>query len=274
MKNLFDLTSKIGVITGGAGMLGLQHARALLQQGCAIKLWDIDAKGLELNLEKLRMEFPNSNIEINEVNITFESEVATAVNSLELSFAPVEILINNAALNPKFEKNSEYPPMQFENYSLDLWNAEISVGLTGAMLCSKYLGSYMARRGRGVILNIASDLSVIAPDQRLYEDTTVRNQPQFKKPVSYSVVKSGIAGLTRYLSTYWADQGIRANSLSPGGIFSDQDPEFVRRLESRIPMGRMANPDEYVGAIQFLCSDASAYLNGQNIVIDGGRSSW
>ena len=158
-----------------------------------------------------------------------------------------------------------------ENFSLDLWNKEISVGLTGAFLCSKLIGSYMKKnKNGGVILNISSDLSVISPDQRLYSRNGVKNY----KPVSYSVIKTGLIGLTRYLATYWASQKIRCNALSPGGIESKQDKSFKSKIKKLIPLGRMAKPDEYRSVLQFLCSDASNYLNGQNIVMDGGRSIW
>ena len=186
----------------------------------------------------------------------------------------VDILINNASINPTATHlAAEANPARLENFSLQQWSQELAVGLTGAYLCSKVFGSAMATDGDGgVILNIASDLAVIAPDQRLYRKSGVQEHMQAVKPVTYSVIKTGIIGLTRYLSSYWAHRGVRANALSPGGVFVDQDQEFVKRLEQLIPMGRMAQQDEYMGAIQFLCSDASAYMNGQNIVIDGGRS--
>jgi NAD(P)-dependent dehydrogenase (short-subunit alcohol dehydrogenase family) len=160
-----------------------------------------------------------------------------------------------------------------ENFSREQWDMELSVGLTGAFLCSQIFGEAMATNGKGgVILNIASDLSVFAPDQRLYRKDGLSDDMQPVKPVTYSVIKAGLIGLTRYLATYWADKGVRSNALSPGGVFNNQGEEFVQRLSNLIPMGRMANREEYRGAVQFLCSDASAYLNGQNIVMDGGRS--
>jgi NAD(P)-dependent dehydrogenase (short-subunit alcohol dehydrogenase family) len=163
---------------------------------------------------------------------------------------------------------------RLENFLVDDWDFQISVGLTGAMLCAQIFGSKMAKRGNGVILNIASDLSVFAPDQRLYKKAGLQSDQQPVKPVTYSVIKHGLIGLTKYLATYWADKGVRCNALSPGGVYTSQDDEFVNRLSNLIPMGRMAKKEEYKGAIQFMCSDASAYMNGQNIVIDGGRSVW
>ena len=147
--------------------------------------------------------------------------------------------------------------------------------LTGAFLCSQVFGAAMVKDGKGgVILNIASDLSVFSPDQRLYRKQGLADNMQPVKPVTYSVIKAGLIGLTRYLATYWADDKVRCNALSPGGVFNGQGDEFVQRLSSLIPLGRMASKDEYRAAVQFLCSDASSYMNGQNMVIDGGRSAW
>ena len=150
----------------------------------------------------------------------------------------------------------------------------LSVGLTGLFFAAKCLVAQWRVLLREVILNIASDLSILSPDQRIYRNDSLSPDNQPVKPVTYSVIKSGIVGLTRYLSTYWADQSIRCNALSPGGVFTNQSDEFVARLSNLIPLGRMANHDEYRSAVQFLCSDASSYLTGQNIVIDGGRSVW
>jgi len=185
-------------------------------------------------------------------------------------------LLNNAAIDPKVK--TEYGILEssrLENFSLEQWKMEMSVGLTGAFLCSQIFGHLMAKDGKGgVILNIASDLSILSPDQRLYKKEELSAELQPVKPVTYSVIKAGLIGLTRYLATYWVDKGIRSNALSPGGVYNGQNEEFINRLSSLIPMGRMANKDEYHSAIQFLCSDASSYMNGQNIVIDGGRSVW
>jgi NAD(P)-dependent dehydrogenase (short-subunit alcohol dehydrogenase family) len=184
-------------------------------------------------------------------------------------------LINNAAIDPKVTIDSILEASRLENMELTDWNQQIAVGLTGAFLCSQVFGSLMATDGKGgVILNIASDLSIISPDQRLYKKKGVPENLQPVKPVTYSVIKAGLVGLTRYLSTYWIDKGVRCNALSPGGIYNGQSEEFVSKLAQLIPMGRMAHREEYRAAVQFLCSDGSSYMNGQNLVIDGGRSAW
>ena len=273
MRDLFDLTGRIAVITGGGGLLGLQHAEALLQNNCDVDLWDIDLENLAEKSKILTTNFPNRNITTKMIDISDENQLKKLLNQPEYLERQINILVNNAAINPKFDKNN-FLNSRFENYPLAQWNEEIAVGLTGAMLCSRYLGQKMAINGGGVILNIASDLSVISPDQRIYEKSGLKSEYQFKKPVSYSVIKAGLVGLTKYLSTYWATEHVRVNALSPGGVFESQDDEFVQKISNLIPLGRMAKKGEYKGAVQFLCSDASEYLTGQNIVMDGGRSVW
>ena len=273
-KNIFDLSGRSVLITGGGGLLGVAHAEALLDIGATIVLTDISDKELMAAAKTLRDSFPSGNIHTFMMDVTSESSIVETANDIVDLGLRVDVLINNAAINPTANSLSgDVRTTRLENFSLDRWNLEVSVGLTGAFLCSKIFGTSMASDGKGgVILNIASDLSVIAPDQNLYRQEGLADDLQAVKPVTYSVIKTGLVGLTRYLSSYWADKGVRANALSPGGVYIDQDQEFVTRLEQLIPMGRMAKPDEYIGAIQFLCSDASSYMNGQNIVMDGGRS--
>lgn len=272
----FDLTGKTALITGAAGLLGVEHAAALLKSGAAVVLTDIGEASLAVARETLSQEAEASRIQTRVMDVSRPEGIRIVAESLAAEGVRVDILVNNAAIDPKVKgAQGVLEASRLENFPLDQWNLQVAVGLTGAFLCSQVFGTAMATDGKGgVILNIASDLSVFSPDQRLYRKEGVAEDRQPVKPVTYSVIKTGLVGLTRYLATYWADYGVRANALSPGGVFNGQNEAFVQRLTSLIPLGRMANRDEYRAAVQFLCSDASAYLNGQNIVMDGGRCVW
>ncbi len=268
-----DLAGKVVVVTGGAGLLGRQHARALAEQGARPVLLDVDGAAAEVEARAIEHDYDVSSLAV-ACDITREDALRDAHGEIRDGLGEVDILINNAASNPKVEGSTLDAETRLESLPLDRWRLELDIGRTGAFLCSREFGSHMAREGGGVILNIASDLSVIAPDQRLYRDESAPPDNQPVKPVTYSVVKTGLVGLTRYLATYWADEGVRVNALSPGGVYQEQPEAFVERLSERIPLGRMAHVEEYRGAIVFLCSDASSYMTGQNLVIDGGRSCW
>ena len=264
----FDLTGSTALITGAAGLLGPEHAAALAEIGARVILTDVDEARLASVLEALRSGYGDLIMSCR-MDVTSES----SISQVREKVGPVDILVNNAAVDPKFDRSSGATELsRLEHFPLADWDRQISIGLTGAFLCARTFGTDMASRGQGAILNIASDLSVIAPDQRLYrrDDTPADAQPV--KPVTYSVVKTGLIGLTRYLAGYWADQGVRVNALSPGGVYNDHPQDFVDRLSRLIPMGRMGNLQEYRAAVQFLCSPASSYMTGQNIVIDGGRT--
>ena len=272
--DLFNLKDRVAIITGGGGMLGYQHAATITGLGGHSVLLDIDEQSLAANAQDLEAEFGGGVLTLR-VDITDLESVLKSKDRILERYGRIDILINNAARNPKVEANSDVDFSRLENFPVDQWQKDIDVCLGGAFNCSKIYGTHMARAGRGgVILNIASDLGVIAPDQRLYRIPGRQEHLQPVKPVTYSVVKHGIIGLTKYLATYWCDKGIRCNALSPGGVYAGQDDIFVRNLANLIPMGRMAKPDEYRGAIAFLCSDASSYLNGANLIVDGGRSVW
>lgn len=270
----FKLEGKVALVSGAAGLLGLEHASALLESGARVVLTDIDTSKLESAKAQLSKVFDEKSIILKAMDVTNSVNVHSVYSELLSDDIQIDILINNAAIDPKVSSGSGLTEdSRLENFSIDQWNLQINVGLTGAMLCSKTFGSHMASaKTGGVILNIASDLSVISPDQRLYRKDGIPEHLQPVKPVTYSVIKTGLLGLTRYLATYWASKNVRCNALSPGGIYTNQPEDFVSKLKSRIPLGRMADTSEYRGTIQYLCSDASSYMNGQNIVMDGGRS--
>lgn len=272
----FQLKNRTALITGASGLLGVEHAKALLDIGANVILTDVNESKLRELKEHFSKVYSEQKVDAYVMDVSEESSVSSVLEALKAQNRTLEILINNAAIDPKVDGSSTLlEQSRLENFSLKSWNLQVGVGLTGAFLCSKYFGSYMAERNiRGVILNIASDLSVFSPDQRLYKKEGLEPERQPVKPVTYSVIKTGLIGLTRYLATYWADKGIRVNALSPGGVFNNQPAEFVSKLSQLIPLGRMAKREEYHGAIQFLCSDASSYITGQNIVADGGRSVW
>jgi len=272
-RELFDLTGRVAVITGGAGLLGEQHAAAIAGAGGIPVLLDIDIDAADSKARMLADTFGTAASAL-KVDITQPSSVRAALTEVLSRHQRVDILLNNAANNPKQENTAETEWSRLETFPLAQWEADLAVGLTGAFLCSQVFGAEMARRGCGVIVNVASDLAVIAPDQRLYRRDGVPEDQQPVKPVTYSVVKTALVGLTRYLATYWADRGVRVNAISPGGVHNNQPDDFVVRVSNLVPLGRMAQVDEYQGAILFLCSDASSYMTGANLVVDGGRSCW
>ncbi|MFL5885954.1 MAG: SDR family oxidoreductase [Thermoleophilaceae bacterium] len=267
LPRAYDLTGRVAVITGGAGMLGREHAAALIETGARVALLDLpgerlDAAARELDAQPLGCD------------LTSGESVRAACAELIERLGRVDVLVNNAANDPKVGGEEGARLSRLENFSDEQWDADIAVGLAGAYRCSREFGGWMAAHDGGVIVNIASDLGVIAPDQRLYRDPSLPDHAQPVKPVTYSVVKHGLIGLTRYLATYWADRGVRCNALSPGGVRVDQPDDFVSRLVEHVPLGRMAERSEYRAAIQFLCSDASSYMTGHTLVMDGGRSVW
>ena len=272
----FNLKNKTALITGAAGLLGMEHALALLESNCNLVLTDIKLEKLLELKNYLLSEYPGSDIKVFKLNVASKKSILELYTKLQKLGIDINILINNAALNPKVEKgNVNNSLTRFESFDLEDWNLELAVGLTGAFLCSQVFGSDMAKKGKGgCILNIASDLSVISPDQRIYKKDEIEDANQPVKPVTYSVIKTGLIGLTKYLATYWIGSDIRCNALSPGGIQTSQPDDFLIKLSNLIPLGRMAKKDEYRAAIQFLCSDASSYMNGHNLVMDGGRSVW
>lgn len=269
--DLFKLNKDLAIITGGAGLLGKEHATALLDAGAKVVLLDIDEKRLRNEVSEFSKKY-RGRIWGFAIDVKDEKIIKKIVSKIEKEIGNISILINNVAYNPPLTKQSDD---RLENFTLEKWNEYIAVGLTSAFLMSKTIGQLMAKRKKGVIVNISSDLGLIAPDQRIYRVEGVSKEKQPTKAVGYSIIKHGIIGLTKYLATYWAEDGIRVNSLSPSGVGNENiDKEFLKKLTGLIPMGRMAKKEEYRAAIIFLCSEASSYMTGNNLIIDGGRTCW
>jgi NAD(P)-dependent dehydrogenase (short-subunit alcohol dehydrogenase family) len=273
VRDRFDLSGRVAIVTGGAGLLGTQHAEAIAGAGGIPVLVDIDGERAAATATRISETFGVAASGV-VTDITSAGAVHVLLDQVIARYGRVDILINNAANNPAVESSGDLDFSRVENFPLSQWESDIAVGLTGAFLCSQAFGTEMARAGRGVIVNVASDLSLIGPDQRIYRKDGVPDDMQPSKPVTYSVVKSALIGLTRYLATYWAEKGVRVNAISPGGVSNGQPDAFVARLANLIPLGRMAQLDEYQGAMLFLCSDASSYMTGANLVVDGGRTAW
>lgn len=271
----FDLAGRVAIITGGAGLLGRQHAAALAESGAHVVIADLSADDAVKAAAAVTESTGIRALGL-AADITVKSDVERMVAATVAAFGRIDILINNAAMTVKGggERSAGYFA-PFEDYPLDLWEKALQVNLTGTFLCCQAAGKQMVAQQRGVILNIASDVGTISPDHRIYDGVVSPHTGKpFNTPASYATTKAGVINLTRYLATYWARDGIRVNALSPGGVFTDHDAQFVRNLTDRIPLGRMARVDEYRGAVLFLVSDASSFMTGGNLIVDGGRTAW
>lgn len=271
----FRLDGRVVIITGGAGLLGIKHAEAVLDAGGTAVLLDISEASLDRVVNTLGDEYETDKICGMTADITSKEKVEKVCKNILSKYRRIDGLINNAANNPKMEGNAaNMGAIQFENFPVQMWMDDMMVGLTGTFLCSQVFGSVMAEQKSGVILNISSDLGIIAPDQRIYRKDGLAEKEQTIKPVTYSVIKHGLIGMTKYLATYYAEKGIRCNALCPAGVFNGQDEVFLEKLTNLIPMGRMANVDEYKSTILYMISDASSYMTGSTVVVDGGRTCW
>jgi len=271
MNNVFDLTGKVALITGAGSQLGPKHAEALIEQGAEVVITDHHEDRAKAVSAHLNDKYNKACTTFYHMDATNKNSVQQVANDLD----GVDILINNAAKDPKVKKEAGPPPdSRFETMTEEYWQENIAAALNGAFLCSQAFSNKMLKNAGGVILNISSDLGVIAPDQRIYRRGNVSEEAQSVKPITHSAAKWAIIGMTKYLAVYFAKQNIRVNCLSPTGVSNNHPENFVEKLSNIIPMGRMTHTDEYKGAIAFLCSDASSYMTGENMVIDGGKTVW
>ena len=274
LEKLFRLDNKVIVITGATGLLGRKHAEAIACYGGTPILLDLSQQAVNDFSNELNEKYKVGAVGF-AIDITDEKAIEKNVKQLIERFVKIDGLVNNAANNPKVEDSKEVNFSRLENFPLNIWTDDIAVGLTGSFLCAKHYGFAISQNANGgSIVNISSDLGLIAPDQRLYKKNGINDNLQNVKPVTYSVVKTGLIGLTRYLATYWADKNVRCNAMCPGGVENGQPDYFLEEVNKRIPMGRMAKSYEYQGVLIWMLSDASNYLNGAIIPVDGGRTAW
>ena len=273
VKKLFDLSNKNILITGGAGFLGVHFAEAVAEMGGMPILLDSNQPSIEEASARLSRQ--GCGVDGFKLDLTDVKQVHQVVEEILNKYRTADVLINGAAFTMKNAQEEEYFA-PFEEYEQSLWQISLNVNLTGTFLITQAIGKAMKRQRKGVIINIASDVAIISPDHRIYEPDDRFNYPgvPFNTPIGYSVTKAGILAFTRYLATYWAKYGIRVNSISPAGTYKDHDPKFVEQLAARIPLGRMAFPHEYKAPIVFLASEASSFMTGANLIIDGGRTIW
>jgi NAD(P)-dependent dehydrogenase (short-subunit alcohol dehydrogenase family) len=277
LPRLFDLTGRVAVVSGGAGLLGAEFCRTLAAAGARVVIADLNLPAACQLAEALEADFPPGGEGSARRALAVETDVSSrestrgmVARTLE-TFGRLDILVNTAVLDPKFDPEHGGHTNSFEDYPLEAWNQALAVNLTGMFLCCQAAVRPMLAQGSGVIINLSSIYGLAGPDQRLYQQP---GKPLQFKPVYYPVTKSGVLGLTSYLATYYAGRNIRVNTLTPGGVYNGHDDDFVRAYSARAVLGRMAAKDDMNGALLFLASDASAYMTGANLVVDGGWTAW
>ena len=273
IQEKFDLSGRVAVVTGGVGLLGAEFCRTLAEAGAAVVVVDLNDSASQALAESLTssgyraLALP--------ADITRPDSVKAAVEKTLSTFGQIDILVNSAALDPKFDPEAVdrgITPGAFEDYPLDLWNSALNVNLTGMFLMTQACVRPMLQQGKkGSIINICSTYGLNGPDQRIYVKD---GQRVAFKPVYYTVTKAGVMGFTRYLAAYYAQTEIRVNALTPGGVFNNHEDYFVKNYSAKTILGRMARKDEMNGALLFLASDASSYMTGNNVVVDGGWTAW
>lgn len=268
MNDLFSLSGKTAIVTGALGLLGKQHCIALSQAGANVVVADVDAEKSKLFADSLAK--PSIGILL---DVTSRESVYNLRDTVLQSYGHIDILVNNAAMNDMVENPiAGAESSMFENYPLELWRKVMDVNVTGMFLCSQILGSEMSAQGSGSIINIASTYGVVAPDQSIYQlpDGT----QGFYKSGVYPTSKGAVLSFTRFLAAYWGKKGVRVNALSPGGVENNQPVYFIENYSHKTPLGSMSRPTDYKGAIVFLASDASRYMTGANLIVDGGWTAW
>ncbi len=270
--NIFSLQEKVAVVTGALGLIGNHYCYALAEAGAHVVVTDLNEERCKAFASELTSSTKSECIGVAS-DITKEISLEKLRETVLQKFGSVDILVNNAAINDMFENPAiAAEQSKFENYPLELWQRSLDVNITGMFLCSQILGSVMAERKNGSIINIASTYALVAPDQSLYRNPD--GTQQFYKSPSYPTTKGAVIAFTKFLAAYWGKKGIRVNALSPGGVQNGQEEFFIQNYSSRTPLGRMAQPTDYKGALVFLASDASKYMTGANLIVDGGWTIW
>jgi NAD(P)-dependent dehydrogenase (short-subunit alcohol dehydrogenase family) len=270
-KDLFSVRGKVVVVTGGLGQLGRRFSIALADRGAKVAVLDAKVSPKAV-AERFGPRAKDRNLLFVKADVTNRKSIESALRSIERKWGAPHSLVNNAALDsPPGAPPEETGP--FETYPEKSWDRVLEVNAKGVFLCCQVIGGAMARAGRGSVVNVCSTYGLVSPDQRIYEYRRSEGKP-FYKPVAYAASKSSLLNLTRYLATYWAGRGVRVNTLTFGGVFNRQDERFLKGYCARVPLGRMAREDEYDGAVVFLVSDASSYMTGSNLIIDGGWTAW
>ncbi|UCH64593.1 MAG: SDR family oxidoreductase [Ignavibacterium sp.] len=264
LPEIFSLDNKVALVTGALGLIGRHHCEALAEAGANVVVCDLDS----VKCIDFAKTLPQKSIGV-AADITKKKSVKELLDKVTKEFGQIDVLVNNAAINDMFENpQAAAEQSKFENYPLELWQKSLDVNVTGMFLCSQIIGSTMAEAGSGSIINVASTYGIVAPDQSLYQKPD--GTQSFYKSAAYPVTKGAVISFTRFLAAYWGEKGVRVNTLSPGGVENNQDEYFIENYKRKTPLGRMAQPNEYKGALIFLASDASSYMTGANLVVDGG----